>query len=272
MQKKIAILGLGWLGLPLANSLFSKGHEIKGSTTSSTKLMSLLKSQLSIRIIKIKKNIIKGNWKNFITGIDALIINIPPGREGDIEEIYPLQMEQIIKLCPPDLKVVFVSSISVYGDQDQFTTEESETRPSKISGKAVLRAENILRGYFKSNLTILRLAGLFGENRHPGRFLKTDKPIPNPNGKINLIHQDDCIQLITAIVEQECYGEIFNGCADEHPSRSEFYKKAAFALSVESPSFDPSESATGKIVDNQKSKNQLGIVYHYSNPELFFED
>ena len=37
-RKKIAILGCGWLGLPLAKSLLSKGYKVKGSTTSESKL------------------------------------------------------------------------------------------------------------------------------------------------------------------------------------------------------------------------------------------
>ena len=40
-KRKIAVLGCGWLGLPLAKKLHSIGHTIKGSTTTKEKLLRL---------------------------------------------------------------------------------------------------------------------------------------------------------------------------------------------------------------------------------------
>ncbi|RYE24983.1 MAG: SDR family NAD(P)-dependent oxidoreductase, partial [Sphingobacteriaceae bacterium] len=37
-NKKISILGCGWLGLPLAKLLVAKGWQVKGSTTTFEKL------------------------------------------------------------------------------------------------------------------------------------------------------------------------------------------------------------------------------------------
>lgn len=272
MSKRIAILGLGWLGLPLAKHLFEKGYEITGSTTSSEKLMQLLQSRLAVRIIKVSINNVQGNWKNFIQDIDTLIINIPPGKKDNRIESYAMQLEQIAQRCDPSLKVVFVSSTSVYGNNNQIAFEDSETIPTKVSGKHVLAAEKVIQTHFGENATIVRFAGLFGPDRHPARFLKADTVLANPNGKINLIHLDDCIALITTIIEKDIYGEIFNGCADEHPTRSEFYTKAAYALSMDAPQYNATLPPTGKVVSNEKSKNVLGMVYTYAAPELFFDD
>jgi nucleoside-diphosphate-sugar epimerase len=272
MSKRIAILGLGWLGLPLAKHLFEKGCEITGSTTSSEKLMQLLQSRLAVRIIKVTKNNVQGNWKNFIQDIDTLIINIPPAKKDNLIESYELQLKQIAERCDSSLKVIFVSSTAVYGNNNQIACEESSTNPTKASGKHVLAAEKVIQAHFGKNAAIVRFAGLFGPDRHPGRFLKENAPIANPNGKINLVHLEDCIALIAAIIEKEAYGEIFNGCSDEHPTRAEFYTKAAFALSMEAPDFDAAIAAVDKTVSNEKSKTKLGLVYKYAKPELFFDD
>mgnify|MGYP003615968040 CR=1 FL=1 len=40
---KISILGCGWLGFPLAQKLIETGYEVKGSTTSESKLEALKK-------------------------------------------------------------------------------------------------------------------------------------------------------------------------------------------------------------------------------------
>lgn len=42
-MKTISIIGLGWLGKPLAEKLQQKGFTVKGSTTDSTKLETLQK-------------------------------------------------------------------------------------------------------------------------------------------------------------------------------------------------------------------------------------
>ena len=272
MSKKIAILGLGWLGLPLAKHLLKKGFEITGSTTSSEKLMQLLQSRLAVRIIKVTKNNIQGNWKNFIQDIDTLIINIPPGKKDNLTDNYSSQIQEVVDRCDSNLKVIFVSSSSVYGNHSQMATEDSATKPIKNSGHFVLDAEKIIQTHFGRNATIVRFAGLFGPDRHPGRFLKTNTPLSNPNGKINLIHLEDCITLLASIIEQGAYGEVFNGCSDEHPIRSEFYTKAAFALSLDRPNFDSTTPAVYKTVSNKKSKLALGMIYKYANPAAFFED
>lgn len=272
MAKKIAILGLGWLGLPLAKTLFDKGYEITGSTTRSEKLMGLLQSRFSIRIIKITKNNVEGNWKKLLTDIDYLVLNVPPGRKNNPLENYPLMVEQIVRRCSPDLKVIFVSSTSVYGENSGGIVDENTVpKPESDSGKAMLEAEGIVKNHFGANATILRFAGLFGQDRHPGRFLSPDKPLKNPNGSINLIHQNDCISLIEKILEKDTFGETINGCADEHPIRSDFYKKAAFDLSLDGPTYNEDLPAEGKIVSNEKSKALLGIEYQFSDPTLFFE-
>jgi len=272
MSKRIAILGLGWLGLPLAKQLHEKGCKITGSTTSSEKLMQLLQSRLAVRIIKVTKNNIQGNWKNFIQDIDTLIINIPPAKKDKANENYEFQLKQIADRCDSSLKVIFVSSTSVYGNNSLIASEDSPTRPSKTSGNQVLAAERIIQAHFGSNAAIVRFAGLFGPDRHPGRFLKANTALVNPNGKINLIHLEDCIALITAIIEKDAYGEIYNGCSDEHPTRADFYTKAAYALIMEAPVYDPTLPPVGKIVSNEKSKNKLGLIYKYAKPELFFDD
>ena len=41
MNQRISILGCGWLGLPLAVELISKGYKVNGSTTSMTKVREL---------------------------------------------------------------------------------------------------------------------------------------------------------------------------------------------------------------------------------------
>ena len=273
MKEHISILGLGWLGLPLALKLQKNGYSINGSTTALDKLKSLSKYSFLTDRIKIESDKIIGDWESFIYETSTLIINFPPKRIDNIETIHPLQIEQIIKHTPKSTKVIFVSSTSVYQNNNKLINEAEDCIPEKASGRALLKAEQLLQQHFGSNVTILRLAGLIGPQRHPGRFLTNKKQLKNPNVPVNLIHQKDAIGLIEAILEQNCFGEIINGCADVHPERKTYYENAAIKLNLPAPTFQTTTATTKekfKIVDNSKSKSLLNFTYQLSNPEWIF--
>ncbi|WP_109831190.1 uroporphyrinogen-III C-methyltransferase [Reichenbachiella versicolor] len=271
MNKTISIVGLGWLGEPLALSLHKKGYTIKGTTTSQTGLLKLAKHPFYVGKVQINTEHIAGDWDTIIEDTDILVINIPPKRSiENIEEIYPAQIQQIIEHTPTNIKVIFVSSTAAYGNAVLDAREDVICKPDKPSGHAVLKAEQLCQAYFKGNCTVLRFSGLIGPERHPGRFLAGKRELKNPNVPVNLIHQDDCIELIERIIEQGHFGDIINGAADKHPVREDFYLEAAHQLGLEAPTFLPSSETDFKIVSNQKSKKVLGMTYKYPDPVAIF--
>lgn len=271
MNQTVSIVGLGWLGEPLALELHQLGHTVKGTTTSYDKLCQLAKHPFYVGRVQITDEHIEGDWATITEATDILIINIPPRRsiEG-IEDYYPNQIQRIIDRTPSSTKVIFVSSTAAYGNTNLNAKEDVVCEPDKPSGHAVRRSEQLCQDYFGDNCTVLRLAGLIGPDRHPGRFLAGKRQLKNPNTPVNLIHQDDCIELIKRIIDQDKFGEIYNGCADEHPVREAFYLAAAKQLGLEPPTFEPSATTDTKIVSNHKSKDELGIQYKYADPTDMF--
>lgn len=269
--KHIAILGLGWLGEPLALELHKQGFGIHGSTTRLSQLKTLSKHPFYTGRIQVTPEGILGDWETFIANAEILIINIPPRRIEDIERIYPEQIQQIIKHTPPHIKVVFVSSTAVYGQSDLPCKEIDMPIPIKASGKAVLAAEKALEAHFGARVSVLRLAGLIGPNRHPGKFLAGKHTLKNPDVPVNLIHQTDCIGLIKAIINQDAFGETFNGCASHHPIRKAYYQNAAKIIGLLQPKFLESATNTAvKVIDNSKSKQYLDYTYTIDHPEHIF--
>jgi len=273
MSKKITILGLGWLGKPLAEKLHRDGNLISGTTTSVEKLNSLSQLPFYVGRINVLTETITGDWESLIHSSTHLIINIPPRRVKDIKDIYPAKIAQIIARTSNSIKVIFVSSTAVYGNSNKTFTELDIAQPSKDSGCAVLAAEELLKKHFGSNLTVLRLAGLIGPDRHPGKFLSGKIIEKSPFVPVNLIHRDDCIALINTIIEKDCFGEIINGCATLHPIRKDYYESASHALGLAPPIFKEFLSdGKGKKIDNSKSKNRLGFRYKYDDPKSIFSD
>ncbi|MFZ3273517.1 MAG: dTDP-glucose 4,6-dehydratase, partial [Lutibacter sp.] len=104
-----------------------------------------------------------------------------------------------------------------------------------------------------------------GYHRKPGNFFKDRRKIPNPDGFVNMIHQDDCVQVIEKIIEKNAWNQIFNGCADTHPTRKEFYTKSTLDIGLKLPEFEEVEQAQKKIISNKKSKEILHLNYQYND-------
>ena len=64
---KISILGCGWLGLPLAESLIKDGHEVKGSTRDPEKLGQIREQGINPFLLELSPELICENpFMNFL--------------------------------------------------------------------------------------------------------------------------------------------------------------------------------------------------------------
>lgn len=273
MKKKaqtntISVLGCGWLGLPLAAHLVQQGYTVKGSVTQPEKLELLAQKGITPYQVEITDTSITSNDLSGFLESEVLIINIPPSRREDVVLYHQAQMtlllEQVLKSSVK--KVLFISSTSVYPDLNQEVTELENIQPTKESGKALLAVEKLLRSNKHLMTTIIRFAGLVGYDRMPGKFLAGKKNVENGTAPINVIHQDDCIALITGIIRQQAWGEIFNACADLHPTRKEFYTLAAAKAGLELPTFANTADPRFKIINSEKIKQRLDYSFKYPDP------
>lgn len=258
-------MGCGWLGLPLAKHLVSKGHIIKGSTTSESKISNLKRNGIEPFLIDLRSTESTDKLSKFLAS-EFLIIAIPPRvkHHNNFEE----QMESLISFIEKSTikKVIFISSTSVYPNTNDLITEESTGTPESDSGRVLLDVEELLKNNNSFQTTILRMAGLYGKDRRPGSFLAGKKGVANADGKVNLIHQDDCIQIIINILEKQLWNEVYNCCSDGHPTRREFYTHAALALGMQPPEFLLEEKSKFKIISNEKLKDALNYKFIHPDP------
>ena len=249
---QVSILGCGWLGLPLAKALLEEGDKIKGSTTTSAKLSLLQDEGVEPFLISLSEEGPVGDVEEFLTNTDVLIIDVPPKVKGG--ESYPEKIKSLIPYINSSgiTKVLFVSSTSVYADDNSVVTEETIPQPDSESGRQVLEAERVLQENTRFKTTILRFGGLISEDRHPVKHLAGRSNIANPQAPVNLIHRDDCIGIIKTILAKEACGETFNGVAPYHPTREEYYTQKAEQAGLVPPDFDHLNDSMGKTVDAQK--------------------
>jgi len=266
----ISILGCGWLGLPLGKYLISKGFTVNGSVTDTDNFGLLRDAGISPYRIVLNETVAIVVDKTFFD-CDVLIIAIPPRRTAHIESIFPATIAQSIPfiLQAGLAKVLFISSTSVYPDKNQLAKEEDTLVPDKESGRALLLSENLLNSLTDFQTTILRFGGLIGVDRNPARFLLKSS-VPVPNSPVNLIHQDDCIGIISAIIEQDLWGETLNACSPEHPLKKDFYGRAAQISGLPEPLISEKPEAY-KLVDSSKLIRLLNYQFKYPNPIDYLE-
>ena len=266
-QKTIAILGLGWLGFPLAKALLACGYKVKGSVTSSEKISKLEGAGIELSVVKLYDEYIEYSDARFFNA-DILFINFPPKRVKGIESIYPNQVKHLLPLIQQYgiSKVVFVSSTSVYNETNGVVTEDDELRPEKPSGIACLNAENVLRQSDQFATTVIRFGGLIGADRNPHRFMKRSVKNGPAEMPVNLIHLDDCIGIVQHILENKIWNEVINGCCPVHPVRKEFYQTAAKIAGLELPQFDNKPDFKFKRVSSERLTNQFGYHFKYQSP------
>lgn len=269
-MKQISILGCGWLGLPLAKRLIQKGHLVNGSTTSENKLAILKEAGINPFLVTLEIESISENIIDFLAESEILIIDIPPklGRKpADLETAAKMEFVQKIKNLIPFIEnstvsnVIFVSSTSVYGDQNETITEQTTAIPETESGRQLLISENILLENKNFKTTILRFGGLIGEDRQPVKFLAGKENLENGDAPVNLIHQNDCIKIIEEIINQSKWNDVFNASAPFHPTREDFYTQKAKDLNLVLPKFSSQKSNIKKIISSEKVETVLNYKF-----------
>lgn len=264
-KETISILGCGWLGLPLGKYLAERGFQLKGSVTKAEKFDLLKASGVLPYHLEVDAEQLWVNDPDFFE-CDILVISVPPRRIENIRQVYPAQMAQLVPFIVQHKieKVLFISSTSVYPETLQNATEDSICPPDKESGKAIVLAEDMLKSRTEFDTTILRFGGLIGADRNPARFLmKASASILNT--PVNLIHQDDCISIIAAVIDQKVWGETLNACSPEHPLKRDFYGKAAEISGLPKPPVEERPGAS-KIVNPEKLIRILHYSFKYPSP------
>lgn len=261
---KISILGCGWAGLPLGKYLSAKGYTVKGSTTRTSKMGELALNGIIPFHIYASPVPDGVNLDGFFD-CDALVVTIPPVKRDGIDDwafmvhssIARKAMEYGIK------KVILLSSTSVYPNNKKEVVEsDAEPIGSPRSGVVMLNLEHCYRSSSFSTV-VLRLGGLFGPGRDPGKFLSSGIKQDNPDAPVNFVHLDDVIGSIQHVLNEDSGDTVFNVVSPEHPTRKEFYNAAAALRNLE---LDWSENTRQQKKVSSRKLVESGYKFAYPNP------
>ncbi|GLB48581.1 NAD-dependent epimerase/dehydratase family protein [Neptunitalea lumnitzerae] len=259
---KIAVLGCGWLGLPLAERLIAEGHTVNGSTTTEAKMEMLQEKQITPFLLSLQEDTIEGDIEGLLHDIEVLIVNVPPGLRKSTATNFVAKIKVLISAIEKSgvQKVVFVSSTSVYGANQGEVTEDTIPEPNTESGRQLLAVENLLNNTTSFKTAIIRFAGLIGPDRHPIKFLSGKRDLKNGKELIHLIQFEDCIKLILKILRTDEFPFLLNAVYPSSLTKQEYYTKIAEVKNVECPYFtDNKWNSEVKVVRSKFSQYSVNV-------------
>ncbi|GAB2468876.1 NAD(P)-dependent oxidoreductase [Hymenobacter qilianensis] len=275
LRPTVAVLGCGWLGLPLAKALVADGYSVGGTTTTPSRVLTMRHAGIRPYLLSLGGKFTatdRDTLHTLLSGTDVLVLNVPPRRGASTSSYSNLlhPVAEAVKACRVS-HVLFVSSTSVYPDEPR-AMHEADAQAASDAASDMLRAEDLFAPHDASQgqpgNTVVRLAGLFGPQRPPGRFLAGRLDVAQANAPVNLIHLTDCVGLLSAIIRQQAWGYTFNACAISHPVRGDFYPKAARQLGLQPPDFRLDDALGGKTIDSTLIRQTLDYRFQHDDLEV----
>jgi len=260
-NKTILIIGCGWVGKSLGRECTQQGARVFGTTRSEDNFSEL--NSYNVDPVLLELPVSENNEIN-LPDFDAAVISISPGRGGDRSK-YVRIVEQLGKyMADKNAPVIMYSSTSVYNGL-KGEVKETDRLPDSESDNELLGAEGVLKASVPQAV-ILRLSGLYAEDRHPVFYLAGRNGIPNGDAPVNLVHRYDVIKATMRVLfDDSAAGDIFNICAREHPPKSQIYTSIAKKLNLDIPEFLKG-GKDGKFVNAGKIRNTLGLKFKHNDP------
>ena len=262
--RALAVVGTGWLGGAVVADCAGAGWDVLATYRGAGTREQII--QAGARPVPLDLPEETGAFLAQLPARWPVLMTLPPGGRRLGAAATPRYLALLEALAPAlaGRHVIYTSSTGVYGDARGPTDEHCPRAPATDSGRAVAAAEDWLseRCY---RLTILRLAGLYGPGRHPGRFYggRPDRPIPAADAPVNLVHRADAVAAVRAVAERQLTGT-YNVCAAAHPPKGDFYAAAAGRLGLAVAGRRPG-GAGGKVIRSERLRQRAGWRPRYDD-------
>jgi nucleoside-diphosphate-sugar epimerase len=267
-MKTVSIIGLGWIGAPVAR-LLQDSFRVVGSTTTLEKREKLLAEGIDAVRFSLAPHP-EGIGFNALFQSEIVIVTIPPRAESG-NGIYYLEKLKYLKsqLNNSTVKrVIFISSTGIYPNDAGEYTEETPLSLTHTGHDTMFRAEQRLSQDRNYDLTILRFGGLLGDDRIPLKYFSGKDNVVG-HTRVNFIHRRDAARMLAWIIEKELWNETFNGVAPQHPVRRQIYEKISRDLGIPLPaSYQAASEGNDRLISSDKIL-ATGFEFEFPDPLEF---
>jgi nucleoside-diphosphate-sugar epimerase len=263
----VGIIGCGWLGRSLAEQLKQQDIDVFATRSNTMNIKSLQSNGIKSDVLCLPTEQFSLNQHPVFNQNYIVIAITPQFRRGRVD--YAEKIQQLVIAAQNSQyvkKIILVSTTSAYNGLYGEVDETTELNESAGNVALIKKAEQTVLGFnqqrkgdgdvlsFVKLASVLRLSGLVGPSRHPGNFLKHGRMLNSPEARVNLIHQDDAVGLILALLNNETFSGIVNGVSKTNASKAQYYSAAAKALGIPEPCFNNNNSFTNQSNSTVESK------------------
>ena len=227
-EMRILILGLGNIGMALAERLQSNGHTVIGTTTTAGKVGDLKKRVDEVRVLF-------GHERDKVAaaavGADVIVVTVAPDvrrsrtvdeRRQHYREVLVDSCDSAVAACP---RVIFASSFSVYGDagdgRDPVDEETPYTNSDEPSCRFYQQAEQAVLAQDAG--CVLRFPDMYGapgDLGYPQRArlcheYMNGNAVFSAHAPLYCIHYLDVVAAIEHAISANLCGA-YNVCDDDH--------------------------------------------------------
>ena len=264
---RILIAGCGYVGQATADLFHEAGWTVEGWTRSRESAGRLAGKPYPVYALDITNRV---EVCTRIATFDA-VIHCASSGGGDADTYHQIYLNGARNLVDrfDGSIVVFTSSSSVYAQTDRsWVTEESETKPTRETGRTLLETENLVLVH---GGIVARLAAIYGPGRSAllSKFLSGEATIdPESDRFINQVHRDDIAAALLFLLDRQPQGKQIYNVVDDQPIRqSECYRWLAQKLNRPLPPIGKStrrykRGDSNKRVSNAKLR-KLGWTPRY---------
>lgn len=262
--KHLFICGMGYLGQRVAQQALDRGMRVSGLTRSGEKVEALSGQGYKV----IAADLVGRRWYPEVPQSVDFVLNCVSAGGGGVEgyrRAYVDGMRSLLHWCEGGFsgRLIYTSSTGVYPfSEGEVVTEETPFEPQSENAKILLQAENLLKDYGPTGWVILRLAGVYGPDRHYLlNQITSGKSEISGEGDIylNLIRVEDVCSSIWKLWEadENTQNTIYN-VADNKPSlKREVVAWLAEKTGNPIPNFNPASSIRQRNLPNGKLPNRI---------------
>ena len=281
------IVGCGYVGRRLAPRLIERGVTVFGTSRTAERAAQLADLGVRPLIVSVTQPLTFAALTPAIEQpqLDVYYL-VPPGRPNSSPSPRQVVLGGVAHLVRQlgrahVRRAVLASSTAVYGQRGGQRVD-ADTPPEAVDERAkfLLEGERLWREGSDKH-TVVRFAGLYGPGRIVGlNGLRGGGPLlGDPQALLNLVHVDDAVELLLAVMSADDPHPIELGC-DGHPvPRIDYYRYLANLLNLPAPlpldddmaamqlgvSRDRLAQSSSKALDNIPTCRRTGWAPRYPN-------
>lgn len=255
MTKRVLIAGCGYVGGELAKILVQDGDAVFALTRSGSPVIAGATPVRADLSVVESLDALPGN-------LDAVVFAAGSDESSDeaYRRIYVDGLRNLVersRTTSPGLeRLIVASSTGVYGQtRGELIDEQSETRPTRFSGRRLLESESIAASVSCRHVAV-RFGGIYGPGRT--RFLERirngEAALAAGPAYTNRIHRDDCASVLRHLMRLEDPASIYLAVDHEAADRNEVIRWLSVELGVVPPvaPTGPLQPASGKRCSNRR--------------------